>query len=68
MTSLAQLLRPSGSEVRELVLRETDPARAAEFEQLCLGPALTVLALFAIGVCAVVVTPFRIIRRLGSRR
>ncbi|HTD33635.1 MAG TPA: hypothetical protein VK665_08255 [Candidatus Elarobacter sp.] len=70
MKRLAALLRPSPAELRALAERETDPRFAAEFEQLCPGPLLTVLALAGIGALAVVTAPVRIAAGLlaGRRR
>ncbi len=70
MRRLAALLRPSAAELRALAERETDPQHAAEFEQLCPGPVLTVLALLGIGALAVLVAPVRIAAGLlrGERR
>jgi hypothetical protein len=68
LSFLAQLLRPSSSELYELVLRETDPRQAGHFDQVCPGKALTILALLAIGISATAIAPFRIVRRLLAKR
>jgi hypothetical protein len=64
---ILQMLKPSRAEIRALALRETDPKRASEFEQLCLGQIPSILLLLAIGACSVIVSPFRIAARLVGR-
>jgi hypothetical protein len=65
---LTSLLRPTGTEIHDLVVREMDPARTAEFEPVCRGPLVGVLALAVIGIACVVTSPVRIVRRMFQPR
>jgi hypothetical protein len=68
MPTIIDLLKPSAAEIRELALRETDPKHVREFEQICVGPVWVVLLLLVVGLCAVIVSPFRIVSALLVRR
>ena len=61
---LADLLKPSDREIRDLALRETDPERVHEFQPIVRGPIVAVLILMLISVAAVPMTVVRVLRRL----
>ena len=50
--AVLERLEPTEREIRELALRETDPAQAARFAPIARGPVFAVLALFAVGLAA----------------
>jgi hypothetical protein len=60
---LADFLKPSDREIRELALRETDPAYVHEFQPIAKGPVVAVLILMVIGLAAVPITLFRLVTR-----
>jgi len=63
--SLLARLRPTEREVYELAIRETNPRLYSQFTPITRGFAFAVLALAALGVFAVLCTPFWLLR---SRR
>lgn len=64
-----QLLQPGPDEIERLALRETDPSHYAEFEPITRGPVAAVVIVLAVGMAAVLVTPFRLLRRwIGTGR
>lgn len=65
--SLFAHLRPTPSEVERLALRETDPARYADFEPITRGFAYTACMIVVVGIAAVVVSPFRLAAALLRR-
>jgi hypothetical protein len=64
---LIKYLRPTPSEVERLALRETDHRYCSEFAPITLGFLAAVAMLVAIGIAAVVISPFRLIGRLLGR-
>ena len=54
-------LKPTEDEIRELALRETDPARAHEFEPITQGPVVALLILAGVGLAAVPLTLYRLV-------
>jgi hypothetical protein len=61
---ITTVLRPSARELQALAAREMDPRYARSFEQVTPGLVLAVLSLGAIGVCALIVSPYRLAWRL----
>jgi hypothetical protein len=59
----ADFLTPSGEEIRELALRETDPARVAQFQPIVKGPVVAILILACVAIAAVPMTLFRLVKR-----
>ena len=60
--SFLERLKPSHSEIRELALRETDPAQARRFEPIARGPLFALVALAAIGLAALPSALWRLLR------
>ena len=60
---MLERLEPTEREIRELALRETDPARAKRFAPIARGPVFAVLALLGVGLAALP----GMLRRLLSR-
>ena len=60
LDKLAELLKPSDTEIRELALRETDPARISEFQPIVRGPGMAVVILSLVAVAAIPLTLMRI--------
>jgi len=50
--AVLERLEPTEREIRELALRETDPAQARHFAPIVRGPVFAVLALAAVGLAA----------------
>lgn len=65
--SLLERLRPTPREIEQLALRETDPARCAEFEPITSGPLAALALLAFVGFAALLVTPFRLAARFFRR-
>lgn len=65
--SLLEYLRPTPAEIERLALRETDPARYAEFEPITRGFAYALGILLMVGIAAAAVTPFRLLARMLQR-
>ena len=66
--SLLERLKPTDGEIRELALRETDPAQAARFAPIARGPVFAVLGLAAVGLAALPACLARLLRlRRGER-
>ncbi len=63
IAKLAGRLRPSRDELYRLVVMETDPARAARFEQLAPGPLLAALLLGGALLYGALAAPLRLLRR-----
>jgi plastocyanin domain-containing protein len=59
----ADFLKPSDREIRELALRETDPARVEEFQPITKGPVVAVLILACVGIAAIPLTLWRLVSR-----
>lgn len=59
---MLERLRPTHREIRELALRETDPAQAHRFEPIVRGPFFALLALAAIGIAALPSLVWRLLR------
>jgi hypothetical protein len=60
---IADRLKPSDREIRELALRETDPERVLEFQPIAKGPVVALLILMLIGLAAIPMTLLRLARR-----
>ena len=59
---MLERLKPTHREIRELALRETDPAQADRFAPICRGPVFAVLALGVIGLAALPSLLWRLLR------
>jgi len=64
LSRIIALLRPSPGAVRELALRETDPAHAHEFDPITLGPIGNGAILCGVALAAAVLVPLRLAMRL----
>ena len=60
---LADLLKPSDREIRELAMRETDRAHVHDFQPIVKGPVMAVLILACVGLAAIPMTLLRILKR-----
>jgi hypothetical protein len=56
-------LKPGEREVRELALRETDPAQARRFAPIAKGPVFALAALAAVALAALPACVLRLLRR-----
>jgi hypothetical protein len=56
-------LKPSDREVRELALRETDPAQARRFAPIARGPVFALAALAGVALAALPFCALRWLRR-----
>jgi hypothetical protein len=56
-------LRPSDRELRELALRETDPAQAECFAPIARGPVFALAALAGVALAALPACALRLLRR-----
>ncbi|HEY3740447.1 MAG TPA: hypothetical protein VGL53_11415 [Bryobacteraceae bacterium] len=59
----ADFLKPTDQEIRELALRETDPARVGSFQPYTKGPLVALLILAGVGIAAIPMTLYRLLRR-----
>ena len=64
---MIERLKPTDDEIRELALRETDPAHAKRFEPIARGPVYAVLALVAVGLIALPSLLWRLVRPRSRR-
>ena len=64
---MLERLKPSDREIRELALRETDPAQAARFAPIARGPVFAVLGLAVVALAALPALVLRLFRPRGSR-
>jgi hypothetical protein len=62
---LLERLKLTDREIRELALRETDPARAEAFQPIARGPVFAVLGLACMGLAAL---PSLVLRLLAPSR
>lgn len=59
---MIERLKPNDQEIRELALRETDPAQADRFAPIARGPAFALLGLAAVGLAALPSLLWRLVR------
>jgi hypothetical protein len=59
----ADFLKPSEREIRELAMRETDPAHLQEFQPIAKGPVIAVLILIRVGLALIPMALFRLLTR-----
>ena len=57
-------LKPSDEEVLALAERETDPELAAQFDPICRGPLLAMLALACVGLASLPAILVRLLKAL----
>ena len=63
MGNLLARLRPTDREIYELALRETDPREYSRFTPITHGSVFAIVGLAAVGIAAIVCTPFWLLRR-----
>ena len=59
---MLERLKPTDREIRELALRETDPAQAERFAPIAAGPVLALLGLALVGLAALPALLLRLLR------
>jgi hypothetical protein len=67
MSGILRRLRPTEREVHELAVRETDPRFYARFAPITRGRTFAVFAILALGLVAVALTPFWVLRPRRQR-
>lgn len=65
---MLERLKPTDREIRELALRETDPAQAASFQPIARGLLFALLGLAAVGLAALPSLLLRLLRLTGAER
>ena len=60
------ILKPTEQEIRDLALRETDPAYTSKFQPITQGPFVALLILVGVGIAAIPMTLIRLLTR-GAR-
>ncbi len=59
-------LKPTEDEIRELALRETDPAHVGDFQPITKGPVVAILILACVGLIAIPATVYRLVTMRGK--